>query len=110
MPTYWQLHVPFLMYMSDSYAFANSELRNNALKNRYKLISSSKSFAQTLLQLAGVNSEYFDRSLSLISYDFGLLKSMNYLNELNESVDLFERGLCEWDRQKVKSIIYERGQ
>jgi glucan phosphoethanolaminetransferase (alkaline phosphatase superfamily) len=104
-PTYWQLHVPFLIYMNQSYATSHPDLRKNALQNSDRLTSSSLSFAQTLLDLAGVNSRYNKMSQSLVSREYEPVKNLNYLNELNESVDLNEWGFDDYDKQKVKDLL-----
>ena len=104
-PTYWQLHVPFLIYMNQSYATSHPDLRKNALQNSDRLTSSSQSFAQTLLDLAGINSRYNKMSQSLVSREYEPVKNLNYLNELNESVDLNEWGFGDYDKQKVKDLL-----
>ena len=91
--------------MNQSYATSHPDLRKNALQNSDRLTSSSLSFAQTLLDLAGINSRYNKMSQSLVSREYEPVKKLNYLNELNESVDLNEWGFDDYDKQKVKDLL-----
>ena len=44
-------------------------------------------------------------SQSLVSREYEPVKKLNYLNELNESVDLNEWGFDDYDKQKVKDLL-----
>ena len=55
-PSYYQIHVPFLVWMSDGYRRHYPVLLRNAEANKQKNISSSASFFQTMLELGGVET------------------------------------------------------
>ncbi len=104
-PTYWQLHVPLLIYMNQIYASTYPPLRANALNNRLKLISSSKSFSQTLLHMAGIATPYAHDAQSLLSPNLRSIDTLHYLTDINESTDLMEWGFCDDDKLKVKQLL-----
>lgn len=101
-PTYWQLHVPLLVYMNPAYAAAYPALRANALRNRPKRVSTSKSYAQTLLHLAGIDTRYSNDTLSLLSPLLRPQTKLKYLTDLDESVDLDEWGFSNYDKEQLK--------
>ncbi|MCI6619756.1 MAG: phosphoethanolamine transferase [Prevotella sp.] len=104
-PTYWQLHVPLLVYMNSAYTDANPALRANALNNRPKLISSSRSYAQTLLHLAGIATPYAHDAQSLLSANLKSIGTLHYLTDINESADLMEWGFGDNDKLKFKQLL-----
>ena len=101
-PTYWQLHVPLLVYMNPAYAAAYPALRANALRNRPKRVSTSKSYAPTLLHLAGIDTRYTNDTLSLLSPLLRTQTKLKYLTDLDESVDLDEWGFSDYDKEQLK--------
>ncbi len=95
-PSYYQLHVPFLVWMSDSYREAYPSLPKAAENNRQKNISSSASFFQTMLELGGIATPYRNDSLSVTN---ALLteKHRVYLNDHNEARPLDDIGMGQED-------------
>jgi len=92
-PTYWQLHVPMLLYMNKPYTDEHADLYANAKKNSTVTASSSKSYAHTLLHMAGIKTPYTDVRQSLLNNDFKPLKKLYYLTDLDEAVDIKEIGV-----------------
>jgi glucan phosphoethanolaminetransferase (alkaline phosphatase superfamily) len=101
-PTYWQLHVPMLVWLSQSYADtypgAVSALRANSNMN----VSSTSAAFNTLLDLAGLRSPYLDQTQSLISPTYKPAKR-RYLNDYNESVDLQHCGFRDQDFTQLRA-------
>lgn len=95
-PTYWQLHVPMIMWMSAELRAAHPEMWNAALDNRDRDASSSRSIFHTMLQLAGLRTPWLDPSASLVSPRY-IPARHTYLNDYNESVPLALSGLREPD-------------
>lgn len=89
MPTYYQLHVPFLVWMSDAYRSAYPALSEAVEANRVKQVSSSASFFQTMLGLAGIETPYRNDTLSVASLLFRE-KPRVYLNDHNKACPLEE--------------------
>ncbi|MBO4966259.1 MAG: sulfatase-like hydrolase/transferase [Muribaculaceae bacterium] len=103
-PTYWQLHVPFIIFMNPSYRAAHPDYIAGATANRGKMISSSKSYSHTLLQLAGISSRYFNASQSLLDKNFKPSDRLLYLDDLNESMDLMKWGFTDFDKRNLQKV------
>lgn len=100
-PTYWQIHVPMLVWLSPQYVAAYPEAKNALRLNADRDVSSTSSVFHTLLGLAGMKSPYYDETQSLISYRYNL-KKRRYINDYNESVDLNHCGLREQDFEMLR--------
>ncbi|MDE6396695.1 MAG: phosphoethanolamine transferase [Muribaculaceae bacterium] len=95
-PTFYQIHVPMLIWMSENFRNNHPEMYSSALKNSSKNISSTRSIFHTLMEMAGIRSSYLDYSYSAVSYKF-TETPRRYLNDYNESVPLSESGLRDLD-------------
>lgn len=89
--TYYQLHVPMIVWTSDRYNELYPEKTFSLRNNSNKDVSSSASVFHTVLDLAGITSPYYNKSLSLSSPDYHSPKR-RYLNDYNESVDFNHAG------------------
>ena len=72
------------------------ETVSQAFANRDKNVSSSKSVFNTLIDLAGLSTNYADKRYSLVSDDYHEPRRI-YLNDYNESVELIKSGFKEQD-------------
>lgn len=106
-PSYYQIHVPFLIWMSDNYRKNYPDLFKNAEINRQKNISSSASFFQTMLELGGIDTPSRNDSLSVINASY-TEKNRVYLNDHNEARSLNDIGMREEDftMLQMKGIVY----
>ena len=95
-PSYYQLHVPFLIWMSDNYRETYPEHWKNAVDNKDKNISSSSSFFPTMLSLAGIETPYRDDSQSVTAPHY-VLKPRVYLNDHNDPRPLDDLGMKKQD-------------
>ena len=82
-PSYYQLHVPFLVWMSDSYQKSYPEHWRALDKNKRKDVSSSTSFFPTMLDLGGIMTPSCNYSQSVASEHYKM-KPRVYLNDHNE--------------------------
>ena len=107
-PSYYQIHVPFLVWMSDSYRQNYPSLPASAEANRQKNISSSASFFHTMLELGGVETPYRSDSLSVTNALFAE-KPRVYLNDHNEARSLDDIGMRkeDFDMLQKKGILYQ---
>ena len=101
-PSYYQIHVPFLVWMSDSYRQNYPALLESAEANRQKNISSSASFFHTMLELGGVETPYRNDSLSVSNLLF-TEKPRIYLNDHNEARSLDDLGMHKEDFEMLKT-------
>lgn len=106
-PSYYQIHVPFLVWMSDNYRKNYPDFLKNAEINRQKNISSSASFFQTMLELGGIDTPSRNDSLSVINASY-TEKNRVYLNDHNEARSLNDIGMREEDftMLQTKGIVY----
>lgn len=95
-PTYWQIHVPFIIWTSDEYDQAHPEKAETIRKNRNRNISSSRSVFHTLLSLAGVAAKCYDPEAAVCEKCYSEPRR-KYLNDYNEGVALEESGLKKLD-------------
>ena len=100
-PTYQQLHVPMVMWMSESLRAAEPGKWQAAQTNRDRDVSSSRSVFHTLMDLAGLRSRFVDSHSSLVSPSYVPLPH-TYLNDYNESVPLGESGLRDPDFTELR--------
>lgn len=99
-PTYWQIHVPMLVWVSDSYRAANPERYSTLLANTGKNVSSSRSAFHTLISLAGIATKDYNASADLSSVDYSEPTRV-FLNDYNEAVPLKDSGLRKPDYDQL---------
>ena len=87
-PTYYQLHVPFVIWFSDEYIAEHSKKYSAAVENSSKPVSTSLTVFHTLGDLANIKSEYLRRDLSVCS-DSIKIEPRRYLtdHDTSESVE-----------------------
>lgn len=95
-PTYHQLHVPLILWMSDELRTAYPQLYESALSHVGMDVSSSRSVFDTMLSMAGITTAYADPSKALTDSTYRNGKRV-YLNDYNEAVPLKSAGLRKGD-------------
>lgn len=100
-PTYWQIHVPMVIWFSGDLTAAEPELYRAARDHSALDVSSSGSVFDTMLDIAGVATPYADPTRSLVSRDY-MRRPRRYLNDYNESVPLKSAGLRDCDFAKFE--------
>ena len=95
-PTYYQLHVPCLVWMSEEYKDNYPEKSAALAQNNSKNISSSRSVFHTMASLAGLKTPVFDPGAALTEADY-TEPARRYLNDYDEAVDLQTAGLRQPD-------------
>lgn len=99
-PTYYQIHVPMVAWMSSRFKNEYPEMYDAALSNRDKDISSSTSLFNTMMDMAGIKSDYVDTTKSLVSPHYESPARV-YLNDYNEKVNLKRAGLRKTDFEQL---------
>ena len=105
-PSYYQLHVPFLIWMSDIYRETYPEHWKAMVENKDKNISSSCSFFPTMLELGGVETSYRNDAYSVVSPLY-TMKPRVYLNDHNEPRPLDDLGMRKPDFQMLKATGFK---
>lgn len=102
-PSYYQLHVPLILWLSPQLAQSNPHFFENALAHRNDIISSSDVFFHTTLGLAGITTPLYKPGSDLTSEKFKP-KNLIYLNDHNKATPLWECGLQKQDFEKFRQL------
>lgn len=95
-PTYYQLHVAMLTWVSSAYDKAYPEKLAVMRSHRDVPVSSTSSLYNTLIDLSGIKTRYYVDSLSVASPVYNRPRPL-YLDDMNEGVDLMDSGLKKED-------------
>lgn len=106
-PTFEQLHVPMMVWLSQQYSAANPEIVRALNGNVDKNVSSSRSVFHTLMSLAHISSPRYRAEASVCDSAY-TEPTRVYLTDYNEAVTLTQSGLREVDFEQFKlhSIDY----
>jgi len=99
-PTYYQLHVPMIVWHTDSYQNQFPDKIREVLKNREQPMSTSVVF-HSLLDMASISSPVFNPELSVYASEF-IPRKRKYLNDHDQGIDFMEAGLKPED---IKMLI-----
>lgn len=107
-PTYYQLHVPLILWMSPQYRDEHPDIYQQADAHRNDDVSSSRIVFHTMLDLAGIESPYRHNEKSLVNREYTPGRRL-YLNDHNEGVSLEAAGFRDYDfRQLARHDISEK--
>ena len=107
-PTYYQLHIPMLVWFSEGYRAAHPERWEAARRNRLKPVSTKAAF-HTLLDLARIRTPWLDTTASVVSAGFTPRPRM-YLNDHDEPVNYFRAGLKREDLEMLERRGMDRSE
>lgn len=102
-PTYYQLHVPMLVWTSEEYDEAYPEIRNQMIANKDLYIAPSQAIFHTILQVSGIATSYLDNAQSVASSEY-ISPAPLYLNDYNEGQPLEKSGLKNCDIEIFRKI------
>ena len=102
-PTYYQLHVPMLVWTSEEYDEAYPEIRNQLIANKDMYIAPSQAIFHTVLQVSGIATSYLDNTQSVASSEY-ISPTPLYLNDYNEGQPLEKSGLKNCDIEIFRKI------
>ena len=88
----YELHVPFLVWTSRSYAHQEPSVEQALATNRHEAIQSSRSAFHTMLNLGGIATRYRMDQFSAASMRYHAAP-LFYLNDHNEAIVLEELGV-----------------
>lgn len=101
-PTYYQLHIPFVMWFSPEYDALNPEGRRCAAENAGKPATTNVIF-HTLLSMGGIETPYRNDSLAVTSPLFTVIPR-HYLNDHNEPEPLDRVGFKPQDVEMFRRM------
>lgn len=94
-PTYYQLHIPLVAWLSDCYQKTFPQKYAAMLINQNKPVSTNAIF-HTMMDLAAIESPYLDHSLSLVNSEFNI-SERHFIDEHDEAENFYRLGLKEKD-------------
>ena len=98
-PTYYQLHIPMLVWFSENFKTARPECYRAAQKNCHAPVATNIVF-HTLLDLAQIQTPYLDPTSSVVNPQFTARPRM-YLNDHDQPVNYYRAGLKQEDRDMI---------
>lgn len=102
-PSYYQIHVPVLIWLSDSYRALRPETVEALEANRDKFVASTSAFFHTVIDMAGIDTPYYNPEASLLQNCY-TPKAPIYINDHNEAVPLEECGILGYDIENLKKL------
>ncbi|MDE5801111.1 MAG: lipid A phosphoethanolamine transferase [Paramuribaculum sp.] len=102
-PSYYQLHVPFVVWMNAGYRGAYPEIEQALAANSDKFVASSMAFFHTVMDMAGISTKYADEKRSVASAKYTPERAM-YLNDHNDGVPLSDCGILHYDTERLDSL------
>ncbi len=103
-PSYYQIHVPMLVWISDALQTYDKSIGHALRQNSDRFVSSSSALFHSALNIAGiVSTTYYDASRSIASPQYKERPPI-YLDDHNEGIPLSESGLRKIDFQKFDSL------
>lgn len=99
-PTFYQLRIPFVLWMSDKYKEYNPIKKRNLDKNKDAAISTNVVF-HTMLDMANIFTPSLDESKSLVNMYFIETDRM-YLDSHYEEVWYQQAGLTKYDKEMIE--------
>lgn len=105
-PTYYQLHIPYIIWFSDAYREAYPEKYRTADAHRSLPVSTNSVF-HTMLDLAGIRTAVSDSTLAVSNAAFTVRDRM-YLGDHDDPVPFWEVGLKSPDFEMLDKwgIVY----
>lgn len=85
--SYYQQHVPFLVWLSRSYSGFNPSAAKAVRKHASERVSSSASMFHTVADLGGVSTPYLKKSLSVADSSYAAPPAV-FINDYNEAVPI----------------------
>ena len=99
-PTYWQIHVPMVLWLSQGHRTQHPGHARAARTNVGKDVASSRTVFDTMLSLAGITTNHSRPFRALTDSTYSMEPRM-YLNDYNEGVELERAGLHPKDFQML---------
>ena len=103
-PTYYQLRVASLCWLSDSLLRSEPWFKQALERNRGRRVSPQKSLFPSMLQAAGIVSPYITRSASLVDRAYAPTPAV-YLNDLNQALLMENSGVRETDMELLRPYL-----
>lgn len=102
-PSYYELHVPMLAWVSDMFNGERPDVLKTLLANRRKPVASSASMFHSMLGIAGIATRCKADTLDISSPRLHSAPR-RYLNDHNKALPLEKTGLSQKDLQMIEAV------
>lgn len=99
-PTYYQLHIPLFLWLSENYQATYPEKSEAAVLNQRKPVATNAAF-HTLLDMAAIRTPYLQPGLSLVNPGFKITERM-YLTDHDKPIPFYKAGLKKQDKEMIE--------
>lgn len=99
-PTYYQLHIPLLLWFSDNYQQNFPEQYKTAITHTLLPVSTNTAF-HTMLDIASIKTPYLKTERSLVSPDYKAQRRM-YLTDHDKPIFWYNSGLKKEDKIMIE--------
>lgn len=103
-PTYYQLHVPMLVWTSAEYDSIYPEAEPVIADHLNSFVAPPHSIFHTIIDLSGISTPKFNPRSSLASPTYTEPEAL-YINDYNEAVPLDESGIKDFDRTMFRDVL-----
>lgn len=103
-PTYYQLHVPMFVWMSQKMIDAYPEIAKNIASHTDEFVAPTQAIYPTLIELGSITTPYTQPQNALSSPAYKMPEKV-YLNDYNEAIDLMSSGLKWEDFNKLNKVF-----
>ena len=100
-PTFHQINIPLVVWLSEQYSEKHKDIEHNLQANENKRVSTNLSVFHTMLSIAGINADQFDRQYSLADSTY-FINDRYYLNDHNRPVKITDLKLSREDIDAFK--------
>lgn len=100
-PSYQQLHVPMVIWLSNEYVASYPQVLEALKNNSHAQISSSASFFNTVLNVAGIETPFSDETYAVSSKSFVEYPRL-YLNDHYQGVPLMNMDMRDYDKDLLR--------
>lgn len=109
-PTYYQIHIPLFIWLSDKYVNNCNDKYRNIKENSVKSISNNSIF-HTLLDISSISTPYLDSTLAVSSNKFNET-TRYYLNDHDGCTPVYKiefkkQDINEFNKRKVKLKVFD---
>ncbi len=102
-PSYYQIHVPFLVWLSDEFNQKYPEKESALHINSSKFVASSQSVFHTMIDMSGINTIWDNPCHSVMSTSYTPNPAI-YLNDHNKAVGLKDCGILSYDTKMLNRL------
>ena len=102
-PTFYQVYVPFIVWISNSYVARYPEISETLTLNSRLPVASGDSFTPTALGLAGITTPRITTPMSVTDSNYRPLPR-RYLNDHNECIGLMQSGFIKNDCRLTRQL------